>query len=267
MHIGEKRYIKPEGRKTNYIVSSSEVAFIHESLFPGIEVKSICMPLVKDLISINSINNYVIKESRKLGFFPIVIYPASKGELDNSFGIKLHPIINGNDIKTMLNENVLEKIEKMNKLCIIHCPGDASKYIEFLRNTFDSFEIDFIMAHMAGCRNRVDKMAKIIKAVKDTDNVYFDVSTVSESKIFSKALELCYMERLLFGTDIPATLSCAKTITDGEKVKIISQKDDPNIITEVYEVILALNKSTKSKENLWNSITHDNFKSLSCKIL
>lgn len=263
-HIGEKRHILPKSRETNYTMSSSELLFVYNSLFPDIEVKPVCIPLVKDLVSREDINKYVIDESRKNDFFPVVIYPASKEHINKSIGIKVHPIINGKSIENMLRDEILNKIDKRDKICIVHCPEDASTYIDFLSETCSSYEINFILAHMARCRNHLEKLTKILKKVKNLDNIYFDVSTVSESKIFSKTIETSGYDKILFGTDIPVTLSAAKTLVDkNNKIKIVSQNEDASIINEIYETIIAINMAVKeNKEIFWKSITCDNFKYL-----
>lgn len=188
-----------------------------KEIFGDDNVFCACMP-VAPYVSFNDIYKYSLCNEKIL---PFTSFDPMKGEdascaeietsMNNCYGLKLHPIIQGIPFNSHVTYSVLDIFKKTSKPVLFH--AGASRYYIGKEKSKQHCELDdigaakemvkkyptipFIMGH-AGIAGFLDWA----EAFKNIDNVYVDI-TVQSVKAIRKIISLYGEDRVLFASDWP----------------------------------------------------------------
>lgn len=186
-------------------------------LFSNKSVYFACMPVApyvtfEDIIEFSNIDHTILPFTSIDPTLPIIeACDTVESQMEQAFGLKLHPIIQGVPFNSRRTLEVLEAIEKYNKPVLFHAGGsryylgDEKKYqhlelddIKAARLMVKTFPgIKFIVGH-AGCAESLEWASEL----SCFDNVFVDV-TVQSGKSIANLVDIYGEDRVLFATDWP----------------------------------------------------------------
>jgi len=289
VHVGLKEHSKTvtlERRKQSigigiaYACPIENLLSIYDEIFENKEVHPFVVPFPQREAILEKINMYVASITRKYSNTKgaLLVDPDTTSEyiertLTEGYfkAFKPYPdrVLNkkGNDVEVYdcINENVLNAASKHRMPIFLHVPKEerlASKEnLREIREICDRYpEVTMVIAHM-GRLHCPPSIEEGIDGVSDLENVYFDTSMITNPYTFTYALRKVGPEKLVFGTDMPSTLTRGKIICiDGRRVWAVKEsypwvKDEDRKLYEkemdtfiplVYEDILALKKALKT---------------------
>jgi len=254
VHIGKKKFmskIKSKNRDLpayNTAMENPWEKYIKIAAKKGI-YKALIFPFPLEEVDFKQANKYVSTayEMNQEMFIPFFLIneQLSIEEFDKTdvFGVKEHFYLTRNkNIKKLFH--IYEYLQEKDKYLFIHPHMDERiERIHLIKNNFPNLKI--ILAH-SGRKwpfTGDEVLDIIVPALKAYEDVYFDTSTISDSNVISKMINVVGGHRVLFGSDYPFS------------------KPSVDVYEAEFEVIDRLDVSDQDKEN----ILRNNFKRLFLK--
>jgi hypothetical protein len=252
-------------------------------IFEGKEYNSIFFGNPFPEMDINGVNKYLLELAKK--GFRVLYIPDKDDFLENEIfknfknntgflGFKPYPKLSREDgevsIFDFLNERVLEYANKNSKLIMLHLPrekrlADKNNINEIKIITKRYPRINFILAH-AGRSYCISDIRDVISEIKDINNLIFGISFVNNWEVFEIVLKNIDIERIVYGSDMPAAILKGKNICINDKHYFITKKYfnwsisnenlDTNFTFFIYEQIKELFKALV-KLNIFNDTIID----------
>ncbi len=214
VHIGKKKFmvkIKNENRDLpayNSIIENTWEKYIKIAVKNNI-YKALIFPFPLEEVDIYQANNYIhtaYEMNREL-FIPFYLLDEQLDldelELNQVFGLKEHFYISRNvDIRAYFP--VYEYLQDKGKFLYIHPHmSERIERIHHIKNEFPHLKI--ILAH-SGRKwpfTGEEVLDLVVPEFKSYEDLYFDTSTISDSKVISKMTNMLGGHRVLFGSDYP----------------------------------------------------------------
>mgnify|MGYP001055838703 CR=1 FL=1 len=275
--VSEKRKMENIGVGIAYYLPIEDLILIYEKIFKGKIVESVVCPFPFRECKAAEANEYISKTMGKHknveGFF--LADPESTEEemrnllLKGGFkGLKPYPDrVAGkawNDISVYdcITPAMLKIADEYKLPIFLHVPKDtrlaSPETIREIREISRRFpDVTVVLAHI-GRLHCPPLIETGISGVADLQNIFFETSLATNPDAFKLVLETAGPERLIFGTDLPASLVRGKIICAGEKRiwavrekypwvkdedRKLYEKELGNLIPMVYESILAFKKA------------------------
>lgn len=254
VHIGKKKFIgkiKSENRDLpgyNVVMENTWEKYIKIALRNNI-FKALIFPFPLEEVDIYQANNYIsaayeVNRELFIHFFllneRIDIDELERNEI---FGLKEHFYISRNsDIKTYFH--IYQYLQDKGKFLYIHPHmSERIERVRLIKNNFPALKI--ILAH-SGRKwpfTGDEVLDLVIPALKSYKDIYFDTSTISDSKVISKMINILGGHRVLFGSDYPFS------------------QPSLDVYQSEFNIIDKLDVTDEDREN----ILHNNFRRLFLK--
>lgn len=255
VHVGEMQKIKDIVQNSIYknryrLYSSVDYRVVSEidNYLDNVE-GYFAMPIVFKEISIKEENKFLheyCKRHSNALEVPLIDSYNNCDIIDNSI-YKEHFALH--DYRALQSrEKYYSFLNKINGFLILHCKDSVR--IEYINAIVKKYpKINIIIAHLGRdvyenfsfCKNVID-------AFYGFENIFFDISTITNEDLIKYALNRCGSTKILFGTDFPYEKNCGQTIYDYCNMIMdlkISLKDKEKIFFENADSIKKYCKSIK----------------------
>ena len=275
--VSEERKGEYIGVGVAYYLPIEDLLLIYEKIFKGKIVESVVCPFPFKECKAAEANEYVsktIREHENVEGFLLVDPELTEEEMRSSLleggfkGLKPYPdrvagkAWNDINVYDCVTPAMLKIADEYKLPIFLHVPKDARlaspETIREIREISMKFpDVTVVLAHI-GRLHCPPLIERGISGVADLQNVYLETSLATNPDAFKFALEKFSPERMIFGTDLPASLIRCKIICVGEKriwaakEKYPWVKDEDRKLYEkeieklghmVYENILAFKKA------------------------
>jgi len=286
--VSEKRKMEYIGVGIAYYLPIEDLFSIYERIFKGKNVESVVCPFPFRECKAAEANEYVskaIKEYEDVEGFFLVDSSMTEEEMGNLLleggfkGLKPYPdrvvgkAWNAIDVYDYVTPAMLKIADRYKLPIFIHVPKDmrlaSPETISEIREISTKFpDSTIVLAHI-GRLHCPPLIERGISGVADLQNVYLETSLVTNPDAFKFALEKFTPERIVFGTDLPASLIRCKIIcVDGKRIWAVREKypwvkdeertlyenEIENLIPLVYENIFAFKKVIRESNISKNDI-------------
>lgn len=242
--VTEQRKKENIGVAIAYYLAIEDLYYIYDKIFKDKIVETVVCPFPFKECKAKEANEYVSEIIRQYnyvdGFF-LADHETTEKEMqklilkDGFKGVKPYPDrlvdkawneINVYDYVSL----AMMKVANQYKLPIfLHVPKDTrladKNTIRQIREIAGKFpDLTIVLAHV-GRLHCPPLIKQGINGVYDLQNVYLETSLVTNPEVFSFALEKFSPERMIFGTDLPATLLRCRIICDnGRRIWAVKEK-------------------------------------------
>ena len=275
--VSKKRRMEYIGVGIAYYLPIEKLLLIYQKVFKGKIVESVVCPFPFRECKATEANKYVskvVKENKNVeGFFlaDSILTEEKMGNLlleDGFKGLKPYPdrvvgkAWNDINVYDYVTPDMLKIADRYKLPIFMHVPKDmrlaSPETIKEIREISTKFpDVTIVLAHI-GRLHCPPLIERGISSVADLQNVYLETSLVTNPDVFKFALEKFGPERVIFGTDLPASLVRCKIIcVDGKRIwavrekypwvkdeeRKLYEKEIENLISLVYENILAFKKA------------------------
>ncbi|MEN6460834.1 MAG: GNAT family N-acetyltransferase [Syntrophomonas sp.] len=256
VHIGKKKFmgkIKDANRGLPAYNSIMENPWekYHKVAVQNKIYKALIFPFPLEEVDFIQANDY-IKQAYEMNqelFIPFFLINERLSienlEQMNIYGVKEHFYITQN-IEMNAFFHIYEYLQAKSKFLYLHPHmNDRVDRIHVIRKNFPKLKIFLAHSGRKWPFTGDDVLELIIPEIKSYEDIYFDTSTILDSKVISKMVKVIGSHRVLFGSDYPFS------------------KPSEDIYQTELGVIDRLDVADKDKEN----ILHNNFKRLFLKDL
>jgi len=282
-HVATPEMLKPDAKPPTFWaervcpngMSVESLIESYELMFPGKKVTPVIFGLPSDRFILEKENEYVSKCVEKFGLNALILTRPSwsSEELERHIkeggfiGLKPYPsMAKGKkpdeiEIFDYLPKHHLELANEKRWLIILHIP--RSGRLDDETNIKQLLEIDekyphakVVVAHVG--RSYCPKQGeKGLDRLKDSQNLFFDISANTNEAIFERLIEIIGTKRILFGSDMPISGMHAKRICkDSNYINVILGADwvdehtrpaspEDRVTFFLYEEIYAFRKAAE----------------------
>ena len=210
-----------------------ELRRTHELLFPGREVHSLLFGWPFDKVDFDGINQFVTEQAslNRLSV-PFMLVPPTISQdylakqIDSGGFLGLKPYLVWTkerwnaSITDIIPEKLLEVADEKKLIITLHLSKKTGvadeqniKQLVYLSGKYP--KVRWIMAHAARACSVVWPLERAIDRIKDLPNLWYDVSSVTNSNVYSLLFRKVPLERIMYGSDIPSDLARGKLIGFG----------------------------------------------------
>ena len=304
VHLWKKEHIISKYKKPNnpFIdfncfpeYTFKDFSAITRKIFRGKNYKGAFFGNPFKVLNLKRMNNYILNLAKKGEFCFYISSPEERldnnifGEMKsckNFLGFKPYPKLFGEgidieiNISDFLNNTVLEYANLYGLLIILHLPRKKrladKKNIEEIKEITKKYpNIKYILAH-SGRSYCLCDIYSVLDDIKDIKNLFFGLSFINDWEVFELILKNVDYKRIIFGSDMPASISRGKNICINNEHYFITENPynwsissnemKLNFTFFIYEQIRelkkALYKCNITSDKIVQNIFHDNSKRL-----
>jgi len=117
-------------------------------------------------------------------------------------GLKQHIVLHETEL-TDIRKDICASLQDHELILLLHTHGDKRiGYVTEIVKNFPRLKIQ--IAHMGrGKPGDLPFIYQVLEAMRPFENVFFDTSTVRQSEVVSRAVDMVGPERILYGSDFP----------------------------------------------------------------
>ncbi len=182
--------------------------------------KTVIFPMPSIEVNLEAANLYTLYISKLYPdkFIPFTIIDENpekwfnlgiKGFKEHTFGQRIQKDKNGHDIFSQKYKKTYQFMEEQKLPLLLHAGANRIKRIknDILK---DAPKIIIILAHLGadfpksnGHKPVKEQILMTLKELKDFQNIYWDITTITDNTIIKEAINILGIDKLIFGSDFP----------------------------------------------------------------